>query len=148
MSSPRLSFCFDVVFAWCVDADWFLGVVRRPGGRRGVWAWSGVTRPWFGWCGVVRRCVPVCVGMVALLYLLEFCVAYEVGKGFVGVGEQLVKISIRFLVRDLGLNSFHVVCVVGFKNKSSIFGVLCVFFDVWLFVLVFCCRGMVGLFSC
>ncbi len=42
---------------------------------------------------MVRRCVPVCDGRVALLYLPVLFVAYEVGEGFVGVGEQLIKIG-------------------------------------------------------
>ena len=64
--------------------------------RRDVWARSGVTRPWFGWCGVVRRWVPVCDGRGALWDSRSICVSYEVDEGFVGVGEHLVKFVIWF----------------------------------------------------
>ncbi len=64
--------------------------------RRDVWARSGVTRPWFGWCGVVRRWFPVCDGRVALGDSRARCVLDKVGEGFVGVGEHLVKIVIWF----------------------------------------------------
>ncbi len=85
-----------MVFAWWVDADWFLGRVRRCLCRRVVWAQSAMTRPWFGWCGVVCMWVPVCVGRWALWDSLTICVSYVVGEGFVGVGEHLVQVEIWF----------------------------------------------------
>ena len=45
---------------------------------------------------MVRMWVPVCDGRVALWDSRVFCVSYEVGEGFVGVGEHLVKIVIWF----------------------------------------------------
>ncbi len=45
---------------------------------------------------MVRRCVPGCVGSVALSYLPLSFVVDEFGEGFVGVVEQLVKIGVRF----------------------------------------------------
>ena len=73
-----------------------MGKVCRCVCRRDVWARSGVTRPWFGWCGVVCRWVPVCGGRVALWDSRAGCVSDEVGEGFVGVGEHLGKIGIWF----------------------------------------------------
>ncbi len=40
--------------------------------------------------------VPVCVGRWALWDSRAICVSYEVGEGFVGVGEHLVQVEIWF----------------------------------------------------
>jgi hypothetical protein len=79
-----------------VDADWFLGKARRCVCRRVVWARSGMTRPWFGWCGVLCMLGPVCGWRWALWDSRAICVSDEVGEVFVGVGEHLVEIVIRF----------------------------------------------------
>ncbi len=46
--------------------------------------------------GAQCRWVPVCGGRGALWDSRAICVSYEVGEGFVGVGEHLVKIVIWF----------------------------------------------------
>ncbi len=81
--------------------------LRDVSTRIGFWVWcvvvcvdamSGLGRGWRGlglggvaWCaGGFHRVM----GGGALWDAREICVSYEVGKGFVGVGEHLVKIVI------------------------------------------------------